>query len=213
MRKLAPLAMVVVFGLTSVASANLLLNSSFETVGTDEWLAQDWWRNQDTGYSDMCDRNNWDPHTGSWDMLVKGYTPGKSAMFGQWVAQSFNVGDVLTFSIYGDCEADFTADDVLLGIEFHTASSVITNTVSIYSSFLLDPGTYGQYTAQFTNTLSDLTGVSAFVLVNNCTAESGSRSVYFDDASLTAVPEPTVMALFGFAGLIFLARRRIVRRK
>lgn len=212
MKKLFAVVVALVLGSVLSGQANLLLNSSFETQdGTSEWLAQNWWRDNTGVFADMVDRNNWHPNSGTWDMLVKGWEVSKSGRFGQWVGSSFGVGDVFTFSIYGDCEADFTASDVRLGIEFHSAGGVVTNSTSIYSSFLGSPGTFGQYTFKVTNTQSGVYGVSAFVLVDNTTGGAGSRSVYFDDASLT-IPEPTVAGLLGVAGLMFAGLRRRLKK-
>ncbi|MFH0954203.1 MAG: PEP-CTERM sorting domain-containing protein [Verrucomicrobiota bacterium] len=208
-------AAVVGLTLVGAAQANLLLNESFETIEPGDtnftWLAANWWRDQTPGFADMVDRNNWNPRSGSWDMLVKGWNYTNSGRFGQWVGNAVPIGTILTFSIWGDCEADFTASDVRLGIELFYTGGVLTNSQSIYSDFLLQPGTYGLYTFVTTATVANIYGMSAYVHVDNVTAASGSRSVYFDDAML-GIPEPTVAGLLAVGGLLFAGLRRRMRK-
>lgn len=210
MRRVMMVCLLLAFA--GVAGANLLTNPSFETQqGADSWLAEGWWRDNTGSFADMVDRNNWHPNTGTWDMLIKGWQVGQSGRFGQYLSADVALNDVVTFSIWGDAEADFAANNLYLGIEFYHASGVSTQMMSIYSDFTSQLGSYHQYTFVSTAQVSGVYALSAFVFADTMTAASGSRSVYFDDGDLTVIPEPTVAGLLGIGGLLVCAVRRKIR--
>jgi hypothetical protein len=203
MRKVMIGIALLAFAVT--ASAHLLVNPSFEVQGSESWLADSWWR---TTGPDLADRVNWWPNSGSYHMSFNDWQGG-SGSFGQWVGQSFDEGDVFTFSIWGDAGTLFDAEDVRIGIEIHRdGEPVIYDYVSILAGLQSVAGSgYHQYTHVTTATVENITGVSAYVQVLNRDTGSPNHQLFFDDAYL-AIPEPTAVVLMGLGGLMACMLRR-----
>ena len=217
MRKLAPLAIVVVLALACVASANLLINPSFETASDGTGLQgrtpTNWWGWQH-GSSE-----GWAARTGTNGIAFWSWDNGEYAGFGQDVVSNLVIGDVISFSIWGKAEPQFqsSSSEMWLQLEIWTngaaAAYTLKVTNSIYSALVGAPNTWNQYRIGFTNNIAGLSLIKPMVGGGGFTNMGGSQAVMWDDADMTiAIPEPTMAALLGFSGLIFLAARRMARK-
>ena len=218
MRKLAPLAMVVVFGLASVASANLLVNPGFETgtTGGDSGgfggaVAPGYWSDNSLSVE------NYAAHSGTNGVSFHNWWNGAWGYFGQEIYTNLVIGDVVTFSTWGLFEPNYTSStkETWMKIEFWQGSTMAgAMQYSIYDTLASNRSTWNQVTVLATNTYSGVTLIKTMIGYGQGTnLELGSSAGWFDDLDVTvAVPEPTMAAMLGFAGLIFLAARRVVRK-
>jgi hypothetical protein len=213
MRRFAPL-MIVVLALACVASANLLVNPGMEIGGAGFGAKPDGWFGANNGGNE-----GWAAHTGTNGYGFWAWDNGQWAYFGQEVYTNLVAGDVVSLSIYGMAQEQFTSsvNEAYIKIEFWTnsgAQSAVAN-FDVYSLLTSDRNNWNLYSYQATNTAADITLVKVVIGSGNWTNNGipGNRALSWDDADMTiAIPEPTMAALFGFAGLIFLAARRMVRK-
>ena len=218
MRKLAPLAVVVVLALACVASANLLVNPGFETgtTGGDGGL---FGGTVALGYfsQNSLSIENYSAHSGSNGVSLHNWWDGAWGYFGQEISTNSVIGDVVTFSAWGLFEANYTSatKETWMQIEFWQGG-VQAGTVqySIYDTLAANRGNWNQITVLATNTFSGVTMVKTLVGYGQGTNLGlGTSAGWIDDLDVTmAIPEPTMAALLGFSGLIFLAARRMVRK-
>jgi hypothetical protein len=218
MRKLAPLAIVVVLALACVASANLLLNPGFETAtggtGMQGNTPTNWWGWQHGG------SEGWAARSGANGIAFWSWDNGEYCGFGQDVYSNMIPGDVITFSVWGRAETGFasTVSEMWLQLELWDNGSIVQKvTNSIYSLMTSGGLGNGQWTQMYigiTNSLSGVDLIKPMVGGGGFTnRQVNGQSVMWDDADFTiAIPEPTMAALLGFSGLIFLAARRMVRK-
>lgn len=212
MRKLAPWVIVVVLGMVSVASANLLLNPSFELQDVaGYWAPTNWWRADGIDREDI---NSWggDWHAQDGSIAMKVVSTGDKFL-AQEVSTPVGVGAAITFSIYAFRNNDVTFDDAYVDLGMMTAGD---DTWFSHLSFAsgLSNQTYGsgwvQYSFTVTNQTPDVNAMQVWVNLKNVNSPDGT-DLLLDSASL-AIPEPTMVALLGFAGLIFLGARRMIRK-
>jgi hypothetical protein len=216
MRKWAPLVMVVVLGLVNVASANLLLNPSFEAQDVaGSWAPTNWWRSDGNDRTDIGSwGGGWAAQNGSFAMKMNnnGGNPGDHSL-GQEVSTLVGVGDQVIFSIYALRNNGPTFDDAYVDLGMMTTGADTWITHLSFASGLSNQtfaSGWVQYTFTVTNQTPDVNAIQAWINVKNVNSVGGT-DLLFDSASL-AIPEPTMAALLGFSGLIFLATRRMRRK-
>ena len=197
------LGVVLLAGMAGVASANLLQNYSFETgtgqggstVGAtvDNWTGwgTGWWAS-DSGavYDGTYAIKRWDTGTG---------------MYQDFAA---TVGTAYNFSLfcYDGSTEPLVDRYVELKAEWLNASFATVGSTVI-----------GQFTPGTLNTWTEIAGQSTAVagtvygriVITTAGGASAGGSAYYDMASVTAVPEPTALALLG----IGLASVAVIRRK
>jgi hypothetical protein len=222
MRKLAPLAVVVVLVLACAASANLLVNPGFETgtTGGDNGLfgtaggnlyAPGYWSQNSLSIE------NYAAHSGSNGVSFHNWWNGAWGYFGQEILTNSVIGDVVTFKAYGLFEANYTSStkETWMQVEFWQGGVLAgSQQYSVYDTLAASRGTWNQLTVLATNTYSGVTLIKTMIGYGQGTNLGlGSSAGWFDDLDTTvAIPEPTMAALLGFSGLIFLAARRMVRK-
>lgn len=222
MRKLAPLAIVVVLALACVASANLLTNPGFEvggqggawglfgTAGTNT-VAVGYWN---YGGAEVA---NWATHSGTGGVAMQNWWSGAYGGFGQDVMTNMLVGEVVTFSAWGQSEVNYTSTtkETWMKIEFWQGGTMVGNPqYDVYDILEANQGNWVQLTMQVTNTFSGITMIKPMIgFGNGMDPGTGTSAGKWDDLDVTvAIPEPTMAALLGFSGLIFLAARRMIRK-
>jgi hypothetical protein len=210
-------AVIVALAVVLTASANLMLNSDFEIAsgGAGMWgrtPANHW------GYN-AGGSEGWAARTGTNGVAFWSWDNGTFAGFGQDVSTNMILGDIITFTIYGRAEADFRSSSLETRIEMEiwtnsgAASYTVKVTNDIYSALIGSPGNWNQYTLKYTNQFAGMTLIKPIVSGGGFTNRGGSQAVTWDDTDLTVViPEPTIAALMGFGGLLFLAVRRMARK-
>ena len=213
MRKLAPLAIIVALALACVASANLLVNPGFEIGAAGGQVATNWWDYDGSGVE------SWAWRSGTNGYALQGWNNGWWGWFGQDVSSNMIVGDVITFSIWGLAESGFTSfgNEAYMALELWTngaATYTVKVTNNIYWGLTGNRENWAMYTLSFTNSIAGLNLIKPLINSGGWTSGLvGNQALKFDDADLTiAIPEPTMAAMLGFAGLIFLAARRMVRK-
>jgi len=214
--KFLSVVVVAILACAMTASANLLLNPSFETQGAGgSWDPANWWRGDGNDRTDIGSwGGGWAAQEGTWGMKMNnvGGSP-TNHWLGQEVSTLVGVGDQITFSFYALRNNDPTFDDAYVDLGMMTAGDdTWFNHLSFASG--LSNQVYGsgwvQYTFIVTNQTPDVNAIQAWVNVRNVNSVGGT-DLLFDSASLT-IPEPTMAALLGFSGLIFLAARRMKRK-
>lgn len=222
MRSLVVLAMVV--ALASTASANLITNPGFEvggvggswglfgTAGTNT-VAIGYWNYAGAAVE------NWAARSGSNGVAFQNWWDPAWGGFGQDVMTNMIVGDVVTFSVWGQFEANYTSStkETWMKIEYWTngASTWIQQaTYDVYDILAANRGNWNQLTFVHTNTIPNVVMIKPMVGFGNGTNLGlGTSAGKWDDLDVTVViPEPTIAALMGFGGLLFLAVRRMSRK-
>ena len=205
MRKLVTSVIVVVLTLASVASANLLLNGDFSQSGVAGQLGtatiNNWSTWGTSGYyqSDIGSQYSvkiW------WD---------DSGLWQDWTAVA---GQAYQMTVQGQTLSSEPLRnwDGFLQVEWYNSGNGQISKRTVDNFYPTDP-TNQWVAVQGVVTAPVGTAYGRILLgVTNWSA-SASGSVYFDNADVVAIPEPTLAALLGFAGLLFLAGRRIAHRK
>lgn len=224
MRKLAPLTVIVVLALACAASANLLTNPGFEVGGTGgdngmfglaggDVAAIGYW-----SYNSLTVESYGNAiHSGTNGVAFHNWWDGAYGGFGQDVMTNMVPGDIVTFSVWGKFEPNYTSQtkETWMKIEFWQGSTLVANPqYDIYDTLAANRDTWTQLTFGYTNTLSGVTMIKPMIGYGYGTNLGlGASAGFFDDLDVTvAIPEPTMAALLGFSGLIFLAARRMVRK-
>ena len=221
MRKLAPLAIVIALGLACVASANLLVNPGFEigATGGDGGgfggaVAPGYWSDNSLSVENYASAL----HSGTNGVVFHNWWDGAWGYFGQEIATNSVLGDVVTFSTWGKFEANYTSStkETWMKIEFWQGTTNMAGAFqySIYDTLAANRDNWNQVTVRATNAYSGVTVVKTMIGYGQGTNLGlGTSGGMFDDLDVTmAIPEPTMAALLGFSGLIFLAARRMVRK-
>jgi hypothetical protein len=220
------IGVAIVAALAGAASANLLQNAGFENSSAGGAAADNWWSYSgpgspgDTAY---VGAESWASRSGTNGMVLKAWNGnGIFGGYGQDVATNLSVGDVITFSIYGSAEPEFTSttSEAWLKMEFwNGASKSYESQLSVYGGLTGARDSWNQYTFILTNNVAGITTIKPIVgWGNNSTngwVDPINAAVKWDDADLTvagAIPEPTVAALLGLAGLLLTAVRRRARK-
>ena len=207
---------LVALAVVVTASANLLVNGDLEirTGGSGLWgdTPANWWGGGSGG------SEGWGTQSGTNAIGFWSWDNGAWANFGQDVYTNMILGDIVSFSIYGFAEADFrsTTSEMWLQLEVYTnggSTYTIKLTNSVYSAMIGAPNTWNQYRLGYTNDIPNVNLIKPMVGGGGFTNRTGSQAVNWDNGDLTVViPEPTIAALMGFGGLLFLAVRRMTRK-
>lgn len=206
------LAVAVALVVAAVASANLLTNPGFEIGAGGGATPDGWWKYNEAG------QESWAAMTGTNGMAFWSWNNDVYGGFGSDVYTNLVPGDVVSFSIWGLAE-NFSSyqSECWLQLEFwtngaSTYSVKITN--SVYDAITADRNNWNQYFIGYTNYASDITVIKPIIGYGGATnAMGGNMSVKWDDADLVvSIPEPTIAAMLGFAGLLFAAIRRKARK-
>ncbi len=186
--------------LPSIAQANLLSNPGFED-STGEYAADaDYWFRGGSGVN----RETWAARTGDAGVAFHGWATDLSGYIYQDVTGT--AGTPYTFSIWAMKEATYASDGVVLKLEWLDdlfASTGTADEVNIVST--LTTG-WLQYSVSGTAP-ADTTIVRAVLAGNNFTAGGAAK---FDDADVSAVPEPAPLLLLsgGLVGLFSVVRKK-----
>ncbi len=200
MKKLFGLSLAVVMGV-SIAEANLLNNQSFES-GTDDWSS---WNSEN-----IITPNNW------------GWAQEGAAMAGMWSTaglwQDFDVtaGGTYQASVYA-YEAD-GADAMSVGtkyavakMEWYTSGGVEIGS-DAWNLSIGGTGTGYNLWTQYSSAEVVAPETAAYGRLNLEIQGTGDGRIYFDNASVAAVPEPSILALVSLGlGTLFLTLRRKVK--
>ncbi len=211
-RSMAAVGLVLVLALAGVVSANLLQNPGFEIGSAGGATPTNWWK------YDQCGQENWANHTGTNGMAFWSWQNGVWGGFGQDVVTNLSVGDTITFSIYGLFEANYSSStkETWLKIEYWTNNAstwIRQDSYSVYDYLAANRETWNQVAFVSTNVTPNVTMIKPIVGYGGGTNQSlSNQSVKWDDADLTVIPEPAIATLLGFAGLLILAARRLVRK-
>lgn len=202
MRKFVVIFVSVVL-LSTMASANLLLNGDFALNGTpatytsatinswNTWGNSGWYNDDQTNMSVKM----WWDDSGIYQNFSA--TPGQAYEFSVDALQRDT--EPLT-NWWGYLKAEFyDAGSLQIGVQ-ELAYITSLNVTNIWIPLS------GIYTAPVG------TVQGRIVLGITHWAENPAGSAYFDNASVIAIPEPTIASLFGLSGLLFLAVRRRLRK-
>ena len=192
--------------LPSIAQANLLSNPGFEYASdgsTDPGPdVLDW-----TRWGDGA-REDWAAKTGTYGVAFYGWQTASGAGFYQDVAGT--AGTQYTFSMWATKEAGYVSDDVILRLEWFeadgTTSTGTGDEVNIVSTLTTD---WLQYSVSGTAP-AGTTIIRAVFAGSNFTGTEDPRGMKFDDADVSAVPEPATLLLLsgGLIGLFSVVRKK-----
>ena len=199
------IVVLMVVSMVSIASANLLVNPSFETEGSSAGLAAGWYESGDAA---SVFRHEYLPHgAGDFSIALRHGTGTFKGVY-QSVATTIAEDDVLTFSawVYAVQGEGYTTSGKLSitawdGTVNHTlASSVVFDG--------LTSRTYTQITATVDiSTLDQATKDAVIGVAPTAFIIGYGGYSWVDDASFTSVPEPATMALLGLGGLLLRRRK------
>jgi hypothetical protein len=195
-----------------------LQNADFETQGGDALEAANWTFGE-SGHNIGITREGWAARSGSAGVALHGWTSGEYGFAFQDVAVDINDGNRFSFTIWALAEEDFrsSADELYIKLEMKDGGSIVEQTqLSIYNAAIADTENWNQYTVTHNNSNPNVDSVTVvfgggqFNPIND-----GGWAVKFDDSQLQqfgeAVPEPGVLALWGFGMLIITQTRRKLR--
>jgi hypothetical protein len=212
MKKLVLAVIVLAMGV-SLASANLLLNPSFETEGAAGfWEPANWARSDD---NDRTETASWGAewvYDGSYVMNLNmtGGLPTDHTL-NQDVSVVMDVADVITFSFFAFANDNAVFSDAYVDIGL-TGGSGGDDWHSISFASALSNQTYAsgwvEHSMSVTNQQADADGISVWVNVKGFDDTAGNANVMFDSANLN-IPEPSSLALIGLGAFAL----RLFRRK
>lgn len=195
-----------------------LQNAGFETQGADTLEAANWTFGE-SGHNVGITREGWAARSGSAGVALHGWESGEYGFAFQDLAVDINNGNRFSFTIWALAEEDFrsSANELYIKLEMKDGGSIVEQTqLSIYDAAIGDTENWNQYTVTHNNSNLDVDSVTVvfgggqFNPIND-----GGWAVKFDDAQLQqfgeAVPEPGVLALWGFGMLIITQTRRKLR--
>jgi hypothetical protein len=167
----------------SAASANLLLNPGFEIGPASGAEAPNWWRYGNGG------QENWAAETGTNGYVLPGWVSGGYGGIVQDASVNLAQGNVFTFAIDGNAEADFTSSsgETWMKLEFWVNGESIPRTAvtnNIYAGLKANPGAWRTYSMTVTNTISEVNQVKVLIGYGNAQDVGGSQAARFDNASL-----------------------------
>jgi len=175
--------------LTLPAGANFLQNAGFELGPAGGGTPDSWWKYSEAG------QESWAARNGTNGMAFWSWSAGAWGGFGQNVSAFPEVGDLITFSIWGLAENSYSSSthEAWLKIQYWTnnASTPVSEfQQDIYGQLLANRGVWNQYTVVATNALAGVTHVEVVVGGGGFTAGDGSQAVKWDDADLDIGPGP-----------------------
>ena len=191
-----------------------LINGGFETgVGsTGQYINIVGWSGGNGGTWGDIDLRDWRFHSGTQEGALHNWGAGQTDA--GWWQQLTNsaAGTVWQASTWlwndnGGSGGVYTNVTTELKIEFY--SGTFGAPLATATKITTLPGeSWQQVSVVGTSPVN--TAWARFVL--DSVGQGTGGALQLDDASLVVIPEPTVTALFGFAGLLFLAARRKLRK-
>ncbi|MDD4735770.1 MAG: hypothetical protein PHP44_06660 [Kiritimatiellae bacterium] len=209
MKKTALIAVILVLGAAS-SFANLLQNGGFETAGASETEALYWrWANPDLNGSTWgtASRESWRAYAGTWEATIRGTWAGDVAG-GWWQQASGEAGVTYTASAWFWADANWTAGQQGMKLEFYDAVSsvpltVVTNLISGITE------NWEQKTIQAVAP-ENTAWVRVVVYADNV---GGNGALQFDEVSVVAEPG-TVIVISGVSwGLLLVASLFAISRR
>lgn len=166
------------------ARANFeLYNSSFENgSGTQPFS---WWRNN-------AGREGWSALTGGFGCAIYGWNVGQDGSFGQDIGTAADGGGnglVVTFGMWMNAEAQYTADVNRLQVEFWTngapGPAAIAQMVpgpNLNTHLMTNLNNWGYYQMTATSQFDNLLGIKVLMFGGPFRGTSGSRALKCDNA-------------------------------
>ncbi len=169
---------------TYLYTTNYLRNAGYEIGPAGGATPDNWWHNND------CGQETWAARSGTNGYAWKSWNNGSWGLFLQDVTISLGVSDVVTFSIWVNCEANYTSStrQAYINLEFWTNSGNWAHTVeyNIYDQLVGNRDSWQQITLSATCAAANITLLKPVVGFGGTTNLGlGSNSVKWDDASLT----------------------------
>jgi hypothetical protein len=163
---------------------NLLKNEGFEIGPAGGGSPANWFT-----YSEAS-HESWAAETGTNGMSFHGWVPGGFGGFGQDVPVTNALGNIYTFTIRGNAEANFqsTSQETWLKMEFWKVGEgsprfIASN--SIYSALTGAPNTWQTFTLSYTNLDPDINLIKPLVGFGNAAAPGGAQACRWDNATLS----------------------------
>jgi hypothetical protein len=195
--------------LASQVSAQIV-NPGFELAGANSSLAANWTTDTAVGGPVSGVRTNDNPHTGSfnYEVLLASVGAGPVVQFNQ-SAIPVTGSSVYTFSFWADRLAGSAGDVEQYNIQFFNAVSALVGQTG-YQNFNPGANAYAQTLVNVVTAPATAATATIFLHFAGAAAPSLTATIDVDDASFTAVPEPTTVTLVGLGlfGAIALGRKR-----
>ncbi|HBA84494.1 MAG TPA: hypothetical protein DCZ95_10410 [Verrucomicrobia bacterium] len=158
---------------------NLLVNPGFEE-GAGA-AATGWFCTADAG------REAWAWMNGVAGMAFWSWNASYGS-FGQFVEAKFDAGQVVTFTIWGNAEPNFTSltSEGFMKIEFWSGASMayaVTN--DIYAQLLANAGNWSPFRFTCTNSANGITRIAPMIVSGNWGGSCSSCSLKWDNATLS----------------------------
>jgi hypothetical protein len=205
-------AMAVLVAAGQVSAQNLITNPGFELAGANSSLAANWTTDTAAGGPVYGVRTNDNPHAGSFNYEIHLASTGAGPVV-QFNQSGIPVtpGTAYNFSFFSDKLAGANIGDVEeYNVQWFNASSGFISQTG-YTGFTPGANVYAQTVV--TNNMTAPAGAATatvFLHFAGGAIVGGAATVDVDDASFTAVPEPSTMALLavGLFGAVALGRKR-----
>jgi hypothetical protein len=186
------LGALALIGSPCTTKAELLSNTSFELNTGSGGTADDW-------TSSFATVEGWANHSGAWGMAVAPWNNAGTGSAFQEV--SATAGTEYEFSLWGQADSSSYTGSFYLTLAWYQDSALLSDNTQVVA-LTTD---WTQYTLGATAPVNANTVQATFGGVDASTVGK------FDDASLTAIPEPSSMALLVLSGiaLVGVACRRM----
>jgi len=186
--------------LPSIAGAAITItNVGFENGTPPDAL--EWGQFGDTDF--IVEQQDFAKKSGNYGVWIKGFSDKAGGMF-QVGTGTINAGDEYTFSGFFNNETAKAFDKVEIKLEWMGANTQTINDITSGVNGLA-ANTFTEFSVTGTAP-TGVTGLTVSIYVDGSSANGGS--LFFDEAKLVQIPEPTSSALLGLGGLALLFRRR-----
>jgi hypothetical protein len=204
MKLLAALA-ILTLGALQASAQNLVENPSFEDPTVDMGSANDVWFRFGSGAGGTSTESTVAPRTGARHIALQLVGTNQFAGVFQNLNRLVNPGDVVTFSGWARSAstAPFAATQEIK-LEWQGTPNPPQNRVDVL--------TLGSSYEQFTHmgvAPAGTTGLVVTYAISSFGAGQGDTTVHLDDITVTLIPEPATVGMFGLGalGLVRMARR------
>ncbi len=198
--------------LSATASANLLENSGFEDpVVADGAPFVGEWEGFAGGGAAGSGNSTINPLSGA-QHLAANIDASPNSFAGAFQDEdNLNAGDIATFSIWALDALGDTGSGVEMRMEFRDSVSdtEIGRTINFVPGDTLPALTNNNYTLlSISETIPAGADTIRAVVAIQSFGGPATQSIFFDDASLTVVPEPASLAMAGLGALALMRRRK-----